>query len=74
MENLMPNMTECYNSVVSGTGYPRFSITESEAAQLLAACEKAKMGGPLMDKIKTIANYATAKNRYAGRSSMIEMR
>lgn len=73
MENLMPNMTECYNSVVSGMGYPQFTLTENEAAQILTACEKAKMAGPLMDKIKTIANYATAKNRYAGRVSIVKM-
>lgn len=73
MENLMPSTTEAYNAVVCGVGYPQFNLTEAEAAQILEACEKAKMAGPLMVKVQTIANYATAKNRYAGRTSIVKM-
>ena len=74
MENIiMPNMTECYHSVVGGIGYPQFTLTENEAAQILAACEKEKIGGPLMDKVRTIYCYSAAKNRYAGRISIVKM-
>lgn len=73
MENLMPSATEAYNAVVCGVGYPQFNLTEAEAAQILEACEKAKMAGPLLSKVKTIANYASAKNRYAGRASTVKM-
>lgn len=73
MQNLMTSAIEARSAVLSGTGYPQFTLTEAEAAQILTACEKGKMAGPLMDKIKTIANYATAKNRYAGRISIVKM-
>lgn len=73
MENIMPTTSEAANAVICGAGYPQFTLTENEAAQILTACEKAKMAGPLMDKIKTIANYATAKNRYSGRVSIVKM-
>lgn len=73
MENLMPSATEAYNAVVCGTGYPLFALTEDEAAQILTACEKAGIRGPLMSKVLTIAHYATAKNRYAGRTSIVKM-
>ena len=73
MENLMPTTTEAANAVVCGVGYPQFTLTENEAAQILEACEKAKMAGPIMAKVLTIANYTAAKNRYAGRNSIVKM-
>lgn len=73
MENLMPTTTEAYNAVVCGVGYPRFYLNEAEAEQILTACEKAKMAGPLMDKVRTIYCYSAAKNRYAGRVSIVKM-
>ena len=73
MENLMPSTTEAFNAVVCGVGYPKFALTENEAAQILEACEKAKMAEPLMDKVRTIYHYAAAKSRYAGRLSIVKM-
>ena len=73
MENLMPTTTEAYNAVVCGVGYPRFYLSEDEAAQILRACEKAGIRGPLMDKVKTLSCYATVKTRYAGRVSIVKM-
>lgn len=75
MENLMPTMTEAANAVISGTcGYPRFVLMGDEAVKMLEACEKAQIKGPLMEKIKTICNFASAKQRLAGRGAIVEMR
>lgn len=74
MENIMPNMVECYHSVVAGLATPRFTMTEDEATQVLTACEKAGIRGILLDKVKTLACFSAAKNRFAGRISIVEMK
>ena len=71
--NLMPNMEAAYYAVMGNAGQPRFSLTESEAGQILAACESAKMKGPLLDKVKTMYNFVAVKTRYSARETRVMM-
>jgi len=71
--NLMPNMEAAYYAVTGNAGRPRFSLTESEARQILAACEDAKMQGPIMEKVKTMYNFAAVKARYSAKETRVTM-
>ena len=71
--NLMPTITEAYNAVTGNAGKPCYRLTEDEASQLLDVCERAKVAGPLLVKVQTMANYAAAKNRYTGREARVTM-
>ena len=71
--NLMPTMTEAYSAVTGNLARPCFRLTEAEASQLLDICERAKVTGQLLVKVQTMANYASAKNRYAGREARVKI-
>lgn len=71
--NLLLTMTEACAAVTGNVGKPSFRLTEGEASQLLDICERAKVTGTLLLKVQTLANYASAKNRYAGREARVTM-
>lgn len=74
MENLMKTYQEAANAVICGTcGHPCFTLTADESGRIKDACEMAKISGPLMDKILTIYNYASAKEWQVGRCASIKM-
>lgn len=74
MENLMRTYQEAANAVITGTcGYPRFTLTADESARIKDACERAKISGPLMDKVMTMVNFAAAKAGYSGRVCIVKM-
>ncbi len=73
MENLMSQL-ECNNSVAFAVGgYPEFSLSEDEAERILAACKAAKISGPLLAKMETMANWARAKSRLSTRKAIVRM-
>ena len=76
MENLMLTPTEAAHAVIGGEiGAPRFTLTADEAARLKSACEKAGISGPLLGKVLTLANFASAKEMYSGgKFASVEMR
>lgn len=74
MENLMPTYQEAANAVITGAcGYPCFPLTADEAGRIKDACERAKISGPLMDKVMTMVNFAAAKAGYSGRVCIVKM-
>lgn len=76
MENrLLTTITEASYAVCGEAAAPRFTLTADEAGRIKAACERAQISGQLMDKMRTLVNFATVKERFSGgKFAVVEMR